>query len=135
VLHKGEVEAVFAECTGLTSEIEVQEYQEGGENEFVHKLPGRVKWSNITLKRGMSDSLSLWEWFQSTVKNSLGLEKLTKREIEIHLFDETHTSGLRWAIKNAYPIKWEGPAMRADGNAVAIETLVLVHEGFTLTRI
>ena len=57
-----EVVANFQECTGLTMEVEVQEYVEGGNNEFVHKLPGRVKYTNITLKRGVTDNAQFSAW-------------------------------------------------------------------------
>ena len=121
------VQAVFAEVSGLKAEIEVFEYQEGGENNFVHKLPGRRKWSNIVFKRGMTDSLEFWDWYQSVVAG----EDL-RRNISIILYDETHLSGMRWEVEEAFPVKWEGPAMKADGKAVTIETMELAHHGFVM---
>ena len=125
VVWKDQVEAVFAECSGLTAEVETEEYKEGGQNEFVHKLPGRRKWSDITLKRGLSNSLSLWQWYQKTVAG-----QMDRREVTIMLFDETQVRHMQWNVKRAFPIKWEGPSLKVDGTTVGIETLVLTHEGF-----
>ncbi len=127
-----QVEAVFSECSGLNVEVDVFKYEEGGENNFVHQLPGRVKWSNITLKRGMTSSIELWKWFQKTMPGTGGATKIDKRSITIILYDETHKNNMRWNVSDAYPIKWEGPSMKVDGAAVAIETLVLAHNGFEL---
>jgi phage tail-like protein len=100
------------------------------ENTHVHKLPGHRKWSNITLKRGMTDSLDLWQWWQRVISGGPNL----RQNISIILYDETQKQGMRWDVEGAYPIKWEGPSMRADGNAVAIETLVLAHNGFVMLK-
>lgn len=132
ILWRGQVEAVFAECSGLTAEVEMQEYKEGGQNDYVHKLPGRRKWSNITLKRGMTNSISLWQWFQNTVAGQGGVPKFKRKEISIELYDESHTRKMQWTVKDALPIKWEGPALKVEGNTVAVETLVLTHNGFKL---
>ena len=65
--------AVFTECSGLSGEIEVETYQEGGLNDYEHKLPGRAKYGNITLKSGVASSLDLWDWFQSVATGSFKL--------------------------------------------------------------
>ena len=124
----GTVQAVFHECTGLKTEIEMFEYQEGGENTFVHKLPGRRKWSNIIFKRGMTDSLDFWNWFNQVVAGNTS----QRRDLSIILMDETHQSGMRWEVRKAFPIRWEGPSMKADGKAITVETLELAHHGFTM---
>jgi len=130
VEYENQVRAVFSECSGLTAEIDVFEYQEGGDNTRVHKLPGHRKWSNITLKRGMTDSLDLWNWWQRVIAGGPNL----RQNISIILNDETQEQGMRWDIEGAYPIKWEGPSLRVDGNAVAVETLVLAHNGFRMLK-
>jgi len=125
-----QVQAVFSECTGLTAEIDVFEYQEGGENTHVHKLPGHRKWSNITLKHGMTDSLDLWDWYQRVVGGGTNI----RQNVSIILYDESQVQGLRWEVQDAYPVKWDGPGLKVDGNTVAIETLVLAHNGFTMKK-
>src|SRR3954454_4045214 len=54
----------FTEVSGLSVQIDVEELPEGGQNQFVHKLPGRMKWPNLVLKRGITTSDTLFEWFQ-----------------------------------------------------------------------
>ena len=128
VEYGGTVQAVFHECTGLKVEIEMFEYQEGGENNYIHKLPGRRKWSNIVFKRGMTDSLDFWDWFNEVAAGNTRL----RRDLSIILMDETHKSGMRWEVSKAFPIRWEGPSMKADGKAITVETLELAHHGFTM---
>src|SRR5215213_5420510 len=78
-----EVVAYFQECTGLSTEVEIQEYAEGGNNEFVHKLPGRRKFSNITLKRGFSDNMEFAQWRPRFEGGKLAVKR---KEISIILF-------------------------------------------------
>lgn len=59
----GIIVALFTECSGLQVKRDVLELKEGGLNHYVHKLPGRVEYTNITLKRGLSMSRALWDWF------------------------------------------------------------------------
>jgi phage tail-like protein len=130
------VSAVFSECSGLKAEVEVFKYEEGGENEFVHQLPGRRKWSNITLKRGMTDSLDLWTWYQETIAGSkpTGNSKTKghRRDLTIILHNEAHEKAVRWELEDAYPVRWEGPALKVDGNAVAIEALEITYRRFKM---
>ena len=123
-----EARAYFGECTGLKTEIEVFEYQEGGENDFVHKLPGRRKWSNIVLKRGLMLSEDLWKWYLKVVAGQTGM----RRNISIILIDETVQSGIRWEVTDAFPLRWEGPALKAASSTIPIETLEIAHEGITI---
>lgn len=123
---EGIVEAVFTEASGLEAEIEVFEYQEGGQNQFIHKLPGRMKYPNLTLKRGITQSMDFWMWFTSGFG---GKESNKRRNISIILYNQKSEPVKKWDFKNAYPIKWSGPSFRAEENAVAIESLEIVHEG------
>ncbi|MDY6911256.1 MAG: phage tail protein [Chloroflexota bacterium] len=118
--------AEFTEVTGLEAEVEIFEYQEGGNNLFTHKLPGRVKFPNITLKRGVTDSRDLWDWFQSGIYG-----QIQRKNMSIMLFDQSGEEAKRWNFVNAYPIKWTGPSFKASDNSISIETLVIVHEGMS----
>ena len=125
------IQGVFSECSGLSVELEVEEYKEGGQNNFVHKLPGRRKYGNITLKRGLTDSMALWLWFQSVISGN----PLAKQNVSIILYDEAHRQGMRWELLDAFPVKWEGPALMVDGNTVAIESLQLAHHGMVMISV
>jgi phage tail-like protein len=122
-----EVVANFQECSGLTVEIEVQEYVEGGNNEFIHKLPGRMKFTNITLKRGVTDNKQFASWRPKIEGGKITIER---KNISIILFSHAGETVKTWEVTDAYPVKWTGPDMRASSMDVAIETLELAHQGW-----
>jgi phage tail-like protein len=116
----------FSEVTGLQVEMEVQDYREGGQNTFVHKLAGPVRYpSNLMLKRGMADIDLLWGWYQAVL---LGF--VARQNISVILRDSEGDEQRRWFFVKAYPVRWNGPALRADTANVAVETLELAHQGF-----
>ena len=115
--------AGFTECTGLSSEVEVIEYREGGDD-LVRKLPGLKKFGNVTLKRGVTDSLELYEWHRNLLRG-----QIDRRDGVVILLDNAKKPGTRWKFFNAFPLKYEGPGLNATSNEVAIETLVLCIEG------
>jgi len=116
--------AGFRECSGLDSTTDSTDYREGGDPLTVKKLPGLVKHSAITLKRGMTDDQELYNW---RVKAATG--QIERHNGSIILLDDTGAEKARWNFKEAWPTKWTGPSFNATGNDVAIETLELVHEG------
>lgn len=124
---EGITQASFSECTGLSSTTEVIEYREGGNNTTVFKLPGKTSYGNITLKRGLTDSLDLWQWRQQVID---GLIQRKHGSLIVFSLDGG-TEVLRWNFLNAWPTKCELPAFSGKGNDVAIETLELAHEGLT----
>ena len=125
---EGVEQASFAECSGLALETEVFEYEEGGLNEYVHKLPGRSKVSNVTLKRGITDSNELWSWYRDVVQG-----KIKRKNVSVVLYDLGGNEVMRWSFIDAYPIKWSGPAFNASANAISVETLELAHRGINLS--
>jgi phage tail-like protein len=122
-----EVVANFQECSGLTVEVEVQEYVEGGNNEFIHKLPGRMKYTNITLKRGISDNAQFATWRPKIEGGKISVEP---KNLSIILFSQAGETVKTWEVTEAYPVKWTGPDMRASSMDVAIETLEIAHSGW-----
>lgn len=121
-------EAFFRECSGLEAETEVLSYEEGGMNDHPHKLPGRTKFPNVSLKRGLTTSKALWEWYSKVIDGNIA-----RKNISIVLYDQQGSEVKRWSFGRAYPTKWVGPGIRSDENAVAVETLELVHEGMQLS--
>lgn len=114
----------FSEVSGLQAETEVEEYREGGLNEYTHKLPKGTKYINLILKKGITDSDDLWRWHQDVVNG-----KIERRNGSVILLDQTGEEKWRWNFMGAYPIKWTGPDFKADSNIAAIETLELSHDG------
>lgn len=121
----------FSEVSGLDIETEPIEYRGGASREFNKiKMPGMRKFSNVTLKRGIvAGDNELYQWF-----NTVSLNTIERRDITISLLDQNHLPVVNWKIKNAFPTKVQGPALKADGNEVAIETVELCHEGIVVTN-
>lgn len=118
---------VFMEASGLEVEIDVMDYQEGGNNSFVHRLPGFTKTSNLTLKRGITKSNEFYKWF-AEISNST----IERKQVTVIMYDSAGKEVLRWNFLNAYPVRWVGPQFQASEAAVAVETIELAHEGITV---
>jgi phage tail-like protein len=120
----GFTQAVFTEMSGLQLETTVTEYEEGGNNGFIHRLPGRSKVGNLTLKRGITDSNDFFKWYLDILQG-----KITTRNVSVVMYDAEGTQVARWNFANAFPVKWVGPQFAADGKSAAVETLELAHDG------
>mgnify|MGYP001796607519 CR=1 FL=1 len=117
------------EVTGVTYEIQAIEYRDGASPEFhMRKMPGIQKFNNITLKRGIfSGDNELFKWL-----NTVKMNTIERRDITIMLLNEEHNPVMIWKVKQAFPVKLEGPGLKASGNEVAIESVELAHEGFSI---
>jgi phage tail-like protein len=127
---EGLVVGGFSEVDGLETEIEVQEYREGGRNHYIHKRAGPAKSpSNLSLKKGISDSRVLPDWFADVVQG-----RVERKNISVLMMDTSGEEKVRWNFEKAYPVKWQGPQLRANASEVAVETLELAHKGFRRVR-
>ena len=119
----------FTEVSGLTQENQAIEYRDGSFLEYsAIKMPGLRKFNNITLKRGIvAADNDFFNWL-STVR----LNKVERRDLVISLLNENHEPVMVWRVQNAFPVKVEGPALKATGNEVAIESIEIAHEGLEL---
>ena len=120
----GIARAAFHEVSGFDSTIDVIEHREGGDNTTPRKLPGMTKHSNIVLKWGMSIDTQLYQWHREIVRGNV-----QRKNGSIVLLDRRGQEVARWNFFAAWPSKWDGPDLSAEGNDVAIETLELAHEG------
>lgn len=121
------LDMAFQEISGLESEIEVTELQEGGENRFQHRLPVKVKHSNLVLKRGLSSRASgLVQWCKNTLEGGLA-EPIMPKDISVKLLGATGSPVANWSITNAYPVKWQVGSFDAMKNELAIETIELAY--------
>ena len=129
----GKVAGAFRECTGLGSENEVVEYKASGDKgKFVmKKIPGRMKWNNITLKRGITSDLDMWKW-RKLVED--GKINEARKNGAIVMYDQTMNVLARWDFVRAWPSKLNGPAANASNNEVGIEELEITHEGYERTQ-
>ena len=116
----------FRECTGIAVEVETKDYTEGGLNDYVHKLPTRLKYPNVVLKRGITHEAALLDWVQRAHANYPG----EWQQLTIQLLGPGAVPVRSWQFMDAYPVKWTGPNLNASSNQIATETLELVHKGF-----
>lgn len=116
-------QAGFTDASGFGASTDPVEYREGGDNRTPRKLPGITKYTNITLKWGLTDSKELYQWYRDVTQG-----KVQRRNGSIVLLDLDGTEKVRWNFFEAWPTKWDGPDFTAKGNDVAIETLELVVE-------
>lgn len=119
----------FSEASGLTQEVQLIEYRDGNSPDYsTIKMPGLHKFNNITLKRGiMKGDNEFFKWL-----NTVKLNTIERRNLTISLLNEEHEAVMVWKAVNAFPVKIEGPGLKASGNEVAIESIELAHEGLTL---
>ena len=124
----GIASAAFKSVSGLGAEAEVIEYREGADPlSSSRKLPGRVKYPNVTLKRGLTISRDLWDWWQTVVNGPVD-----RRNVAIVLLDDSRTPVLRWLLRNAWIARIEASELDASKNEIAIESIELAHEGLDL---
>ncbi len=115
----------WSKCDGLSVEYEVFEYKEGGENAFVHRIPGRAKYQNVKLTRPVNkDSKKVANWMAK-----LKIE-VKRQTAEISALDTQGNPIATWNLEGVFPVKWNGPSLDVGANSVAMETLELAHNGF-----
>ena len=116
----------FSEVDLPSGELAVIAYREGGDKSpTARKLPGLATYANVTLKRGVTGRLELFEWWREVRAGNLD-----RRNVTITLLDEQRSPVQRWVLRNAWPAKLDFGPLNALGNDVVIETLELAHEGF-----
>jgi phage tail-like protein len=120
----GVTTAGFTEVSGLDSETDIISYRNGDRENTMIKLPGLKKYPNIVCKRGFTKDLKLWEWRKKVMDG-----KTERASGAIVLQGEDRSAVLRWKFSEGWPSKWQGPALNAKNNEVAIETLEIAHEG------
>jgi phage tail-like protein len=125
---QGMVTGYFTECSGLGSEHEVIEHKVVDESghEMMMKIPGRLKWANISLKRGITDSMDIWDWRKMVEDGDVDSARANG---SIVMFDEKFDEVARWNFENAWPVKVSGPSVKSDSNEIGIEELSIAHEG------
>jgi phage tail-like protein len=123
----GFVDTSFAEVSGMKSEIETEEFREGGQNLYVHKLPVANKKPNLVLKRGIAPITSpLVIWCKSVMEGYFILP-IIAQPIIVQLLDENGAPLRAWSFMNAWPVKWEVQEFGAQKNEVAIEMIELSY--------
>src|SRR3954454_11710049 len=116
----------FQNCNGLSMEFDVFEWAEGGNNEFIHHLPGRVRYPYLQLSAGMTDDKAMQEWFWKT------REQAELKEIIVELTTQDGKTARSWSFTDAFPVRWSGPAIAAASHNMATESLDIAHSGLKM---
>jgi phage tail-like protein len=124
------ITASFTECSGLGVSIKREAQREGGVNDQQRIILGQPEFSDITLKRGITDSLVFWDWLSQI----LGDGKKERRNINLLLFNQAGETMQCWTLIGAIPVGWKAPTLQASGNTLAIEELTLAYEGLKILR-
>jgi phage tail-like protein len=120
--------AGFREVSGLAGSIDVVEYREGADlAPGARKLPGVVRYANVTLRRGLTNSDDLYNWWTALVSG-----KPDRRAVAIVLLDRERSPVRRWMLREAWPVRYAISTLDAGLSEIAVETLELAHEGFEL---
>jgi len=119
----------FSEVSGLNQEVQMIEYRHGSSPDYsTQKMPGLWKYSNITMKRGITKSDNKFYDWLSKIK----LNTAERKDLTIKLLNENHEPTMVWKAHNCFPVKVEGAQLKATGNEVAVESIEVAHEGIVL---
>lgn len=116
----------FAEVSGLEVTVEVATYPEGGQNGFVHQLPGRMSWPHIVLKRGVTQSDALFDWVNKTKES-----KVSRCTGAITVLGSDGSRLRSWSLADVIAVRWTGPRFAVGQSGPVEEELELAHHGFT----
>lgn len=124
------VDAAFSECDGLEMTMEVKTIREGGNNGKQIRLTGPLTYGQVTMKRGMTANLELWDWFNLMLTN-----QSLRADAEVVIFAaDGETERARFQLSRCVPVKLKSPPLNAKDGAVAIEELQLAYEKLTLKK-
>lgn len=125
---QGQIAGYFTEVAGLGSENEVIEHNVVNDAgvEVVLKIPGRLKWGDIELKRGITSNMDLWVW-RKMVED--GQVNSARKNGSITMYDQALTEVARWNFENGWPSKIDGPSAKSEDSSIVVEALTIVHEG------
>jgi phage tail-like protein len=114
----------FSQCSGLELWFDVYEYHEGGNNETVHRLPGRLMYPNLVLSRGLTNDVALQKWFVATQTQA------QRKEVTLTL--SGGATQRIWTFADAFPVRWTGPQIDSNGANIATESLEVAHGGLKM---
>ncbi|NOQ72209.1 MAG: phage tail protein [Crocinitomix sp.] len=121
----------FQEVSGLTSTVETEDFKEGGENRFTHKLPKRSSYSSLELKRGMFTGSFIVDWCREAIENF----NFKPVNITVMLLNDLHLPIAGWYVVNAYPIEWSTSGFNAQSSDLVVESIKLNYSYFNTLRI
>ena len=124
---EGDSDHRFQDVAGLSMNINTEEFMEGGLNTYAHKIPTKVSYGNLVLKRGMLVDSKVIEWVREAIENF----EFSPQTITVSLLQDDHRTGLvTWKFNGAYPVKWSISDLKAMESSLVVETLELAYQDF-----
>ena len=120
----------FAECDGLEMTMEPKTLREGGNNTTQIHLVGPISYGKLTLRRGMTANLDLWNWFRFAASGS---RRGLKAQGVVVMKDGDGTARLRFELVDCLPIKLKAAALNAKDGTVAIEEMQIAYGSFSVS--
>ena len=120
----------FVEVGGLALEVATEEVPEGGENRFAQRYPGRAKYTDLVLKRGLLKSSEVWNWARQSIEEL----DVQPKDVDVTLLNADHEPLMTWHVVGAYPVKWSVSDLNATANSFVVETLTLAYRHFRLDK-
>ena len=124
---QGKVAGYFTECSGIGSEHEVAEHKvvTADGHQKVMKIPGRLKWGDITLKKGITSAMDIWNWRKQVEDGAVDDARCNG---SIIMYDQALSPVAQWDFEGAWPTKVSGPSPKSDSNEISLEELTITHE-------
>jgi len=116
----------FQSISGINAEVSIEEYHEGGENRFKHKLPNPASYPNLVMKRGMLIGSQLMQWFKDSVENYA----FEAHDITVILLNGDHITIQGWNFIKAWPVKWDISEFNAEQGTIVIESIEFAYQYF-----
>ena len=123
------IAASFSECSGFGAKIKRETHFSGGANSQQRILLGQAEYTEVTLKRGITDNFDFWNWVLNVMK-----KPNQRRNINILVFNQAGKTMQCWTLIGAIPVEWKTPNLQADSNSIAVEELVLAYEGLEVSK-
>lgn len=125
----------FTEVSGLELTIATEDILEGGQNGFVHKVPGRISWPNLVLSRGITQNDKLFAWVSESSGEGFASKgnKVGRSTVAVIMTSQQGKALRTWELEGAFPVRWKGPQFSSSGSEALVEELEITHHGFRAT--
>ena len=120
----------FTEVSGLSVEVATEEFAEGGENRFVQKYPGRPKYADLQLKRGLLRNGHVFDWVRASIQDM----EIRPLDVVVTLLGAEHTPLMTWLLVKAWPVKWSVSDLNATSNSFVVESMQLAYQHFRIIK-
>jgi phage tail-like protein len=121
-----QADTLFQSVSGLSAELGIEQVNEGGENRFSYRLPGRAKYGNLVLKRGLLTDSKVIDWIKDALENHL----FNPADVNVRLLNEAHKPLMEWSFLKAWPVKWTVSDFNVQENVIVVETIELAYTYF-----